>query len=84
MGQLTSLAEGAADKTHKVAFVASIQTRLADLRGLVRDYPQVQKAMEAVKSNPDDDADANGVVGQFYALAGWGVVERFAKLGGGK
>ncbi len=67
VGQLVSLAEGAADKTHKVSFVASIQTRLADARGLVRDYPKVQKALEAVKSNPDD-ADANLMIGQFYAL----------------
>ncbi len=65
--QLANLAEGAAEKTHKVAFVTSIQVRLGELRGLVNDYPNVQRALKHLQESPDD-ADAHLQVGKFYAL----------------
>ncbi len=67
VSQLTNLAEGAADKTRRVSFVASIQVRLAELRGLIRDYPKVQKSLAALQRNPEN-AEAHLAVGSFYAL----------------
>jgi hypothetical protein len=65
--QLANLAEGAAEKTHKIAFVTGIQQRLADLRGLVRDFPTIQKARDLLADDPTN-ADAHLLVGTFYAL----------------
>jgi hypothetical protein len=65
--QLVNLAEGAAEKTHKVSVVTGIQTRLADLRGLIRDFPKIEKAKELLADDPNN-ADAHLLVGTFYAL----------------
>jgi hypothetical protein len=65
--KLVNLAEGAAEKTHKVAVVTSIQTRIADLRSLIRDFPKIQKARDLLADDPTN-ADAHLLIGTFYAL----------------
>ena len=65
--QLANLAEAAANKTRKVAFVASIQVRLADLRGLAAEFPQVKLANALLEKTPDDP-EAHLALGRFYAL----------------
>jgi hypothetical protein len=65
--QLANMAEGAANKTHNVAFVAGIQVHLADLRGLAAEFPAVMRAREALAKNPKDAA-AHLEIGKFYAL----------------
>jgi hypothetical protein len=65
--QLVNLADTAGNRTRKVAFVASMQVHLGELRGLVADYPKIQKTLEHLKSAPND-ADAQLLVGRFYAL----------------
>jgi len=65
--QLTNLAEAVAQRSRKVAYVASIQVRLADLRALAAEYVQVRQAEAVVEKQPENAA-AHQVIGRFYAL----------------
>ena len=65
--QLVNLAEGSANKTKQVKVVASIQVRLADLRGLIAEYAQVKTALARLERDPAD-GDAHLTIGRFYAL----------------
>ena len=65
--QLATLAESAANKTRQLKVVASIQVRLADLRGLVAEFAQVKGALAQLEREPGDAA-AHLTVGRFYAL----------------
>ncbi|MCL2640748.1 MAG: hypothetical protein FWD53_07885 [Phycisphaerales bacterium] len=65
--QLTNLAEAVANRSRRVAYVASIQVRLADLRALVAEHVQVRQALAVVEKQPENAA-AHQVIGRFYAL----------------
>jgi len=65
--QLVNLAEGAANKSRQLRVVASIQVRLADLRGLVAEFAQVKAAFARLEAEPAD-AEAHLTIGRFYAL----------------
>jgi hypothetical protein len=65
--QLVPLAEASANKTRQVKVVASIQVRLADLRGLIAEYAQVKAALATLERDPADGA-AHLTIGRFYAL----------------
>ena len=65
--QMAGIAEAAANKTKKVAFVSGIQQSLADFRALADEFVRVQQAREKLRTNPEDDA-LNLVVGRFYCL----------------
>jgi hypothetical protein len=67
VGQLASLAEAAANKTKRVALVATVQPRVADLRALGQEYERAKRALELLKSSPEDEA-AHLTVGIFYGL----------------
>ena len=73
--QLVTLAESAANKTHNLPFVTSIQQRVLDLRSLVADYPKVQKALTKLEASTAD-TDAHLLVGRFYAAPQRPVVHR--------
>ncbi len=64
---LANLAESAANKTRQLKVVASIQTRVADLRGLAAEYTQVKAARAQLERFPAD-APAHLTIGRFYAL----------------
>ncbi len=65
--QLVTLADSAANKTHNLPFVTSIQQRLLDLRSLIADNPKVQQALQKLETSTDDP-EAHLLVGRFYAL----------------
>lgn len=67
VASLCSLAEAAANKTKRVAFVASIQSRLGDLRALAAEYAKVQLARAKLQGDPDDAA-AHLLIGRFYCF----------------
>ena len=57
VSQLLSLADAAANKTKRVAVVAAVQPRIADLRALSAEYERVKAALRKLQSDPAD-ADA--------------------------
>ncbi|HVX86878.1 MAG TPA: hypothetical protein VH253_18995 [Phycisphaerae bacterium] len=67
VGQLVSLAEAAGNKTKRVAVVAALQPRIAEMRALAAEYGRVKEALERLKSSPED-AEAHLAVGTFYGL----------------
>ena len=68
VGQLAALAEAAANKTRQVKVVAGIQSKLAELRGLVEEFGRVKKAFGKLEREPAD-AEAHLVIGRFYAIS---------------
>jgi len=67
VAQLANLAEATATRSRKVAYVASIQMRLADLRALAAEFTQVSQALAVLEKHPDN-AGAHQTIGRFYAL----------------
>jgi hypothetical protein len=67
VGQLVSLAEAAGNKTRRVAVVAELQPRIAEMRALMAEYGRVKEALEKLKSSPED-GEAHLAVGTFYGL----------------
>jgi len=65
--QLANLAETTAHQSRSVAYAASIQVRLADLRALATEFPQVLQAKAILEKYPNHAA-SHQVIGQFYAL----------------
>lgn len=67
VGPLCEVAETAANQTHDLKTVASIQQRLADLRSLAEEFKAVRSAFGKLEKDPGDGA-AHLAIGRFYAL----------------
>ena len=68
LSALVNLAEAAANKTRRVALVAALQPRLADLRAVAGEIGQAQIALGRLEKSPDDAA-AHLVVGRYCCLS---------------